>query len=295
MRSTNIMAAVIFMLLGCSSREQVVDKDSLLGNDYRLFQETPLWDLAKAVWDKDTSKIKRIAKMEKVNLNYPELKFGSTLLMLTVLNEDYSSCKALLELGADPNKHDTYNGSSAIIDAARINGVSDDNTSFLKLLLKYGANPNDEETGKRPEGNTTRKTPLLTACGSVNRIISPIKKVKVLVDAGANVNYKNEFGQTPLKEALLLEHYDIVSYFLKKGADFTESITNRDGKEYYIADILREVLLPLDSEDYKYKMEIVEYLKEKGIDYRKIPIPDYVVKEAKETYRTRWKEYLEKY
>lgn len=73
------------------------------------------------------------------------------------------------------------------------------------------------------------------------------------------------------------------------------SIINRDGKDYYLEDMLREVLLPLNSKEYKQKMEVVEFLKQKGIDYRKVQIPDFVIKEVKETYPKNWKEYLEKY
>jgi hypothetical protein len=31
------------------------------------------------------------------------------------------------------------------------------------------------------------------------------------------------------------------------------------------------------------------------MDYKKTPIPDYVIKDAKEEYHNQWKEYLDKY
>ncbi|HMF73679.1 MAG TPA: ankyrin repeat domain-containing protein [Flavitalea sp.] len=293
-----IIQMVLFM--SCGDRDALVDKSKLLGNDYRLFQGTPVWNLAKAVQDEKVDEIKRIVQEEKVNVDYQEKKFGNTLLMLTVDNQHYNSCKALLELGANPNKHDNYNGTSAIVDASNIENYKDDNTKFIKLLLEYGGNPNDEETGKRQEGNTTRKTPLLAACSDVNQFVSPIEKVKVLVDAGANVNYKNEFNDFPLAEAVMHKHYDAVLYLLQKGADYSLMLFDRaefseGGKKMYIADLLREDLLHLDSKKYQQKMRVVEFLKEKGIDYRKVPIPDFVIKEAKETYPKNWKEYLEKY
>lgn len=41
------------LLLSCSNinRDKPVDKSELSGRDYRLFQNTPAWELAKAVQD----------------------------------------------------------------------------------------------------------------------------------------------------------------------------------------------------------------------------------------------------
>ena len=213
--------------------------------------------------------------------------------MLSVFNRHYNSCKTLLELGADVNIHDHSNGSSAILEAAHLERDIDDDTRFLKLLLKYGANPNDEEVGNRKVGNTTRNTPLLNACGNV--YVSPLAKVKLLVDADADVNHKNEYRTTPLIQATLLGQYTIIPYLLEKGADYTLPIVNRNGKKIFLVNMLREEHLPLDSKDYLYKMQIVDFLKRKGIDYKKTPIPDYIIKDAQRDYPNNWQEYLEKY
>jgi hypothetical protein len=292
----NLLSVFLMLFMSCSNKDTVVDKEKLLGNDYRLFQETPVWDLAKAVWDEDVDRIKQIVKRDSIDIDFQESKFGNTLLMLTVSNQQSESCKALLELGADPNKHDTYRGSSAMIDAAEVNGVVGDNTEFLKLMLLYGGNPNDVEIGEREEGNTTRYTPLLRACANVNELVSPIGKVKLLVEEGGYVKYNG----AALGTSIMMEYYDVVLYLLNNGANYQEVIIDRskfskDGKKMYIADMLKENLHPLDSKEYKQKMEIVVFLKEKGIDYRALPIPDYVKKEAKATYGKGWKEYLEKY
>ena len=285
------------LLYSCNG---IISKDNLTGADYDLFKNTPDWGLAKAVKVENIEEIKRIVREERVNIDFQEEKFGNTLLMLTVENNHYNSCKALLEVGADPNIHDNYNGSTALIDAAGKENYKDDNTRFLKLLLSHGANPNEEETGARQAGNTTRKNPLLVACSDVNQFVSPIGKVKMLVEAGAKVNYKNEYNHFPLREALIHKHYDVVLYLLQKGANYDEVLFDRskfqsNGKKIYIADLLREHLLPLESQEYQLKMEIVEFLKENGIIYRNVPIPGFVIMEAKKTYPKSWKEYLEKY
>ena len=66
-------------------------------------------------------------------------------------------------------------------------------------------------------------------------------------------------------------------------------------KPIYLIDLLREDFFELDSQEYKYKMEVVEFLKSKGIDYSKTPIPDYIKKKAVENYPDSWQEYLQKY
>lgn len=182
-------------------------------------------------------------------------------------------------------------------------GVQTDTThseKYLSILLARGANPNDKEIGPRREGNSTRQTPLLVACSDAISFKSPLDKVKTLVEAGADVNYVNEFNNFPLLQALVQEHYDVVLYLLEKGADFNKILIDRSkfnakGKKIYIGDYLREKLLPLDTKEYKQKMAIVEFLRKKGIEYKNIPIPDSIKEAIKERYPENWKEYLEKY
>ncbi len=288
----NILCVLILVTLTSCS----VDKSRLLGNDYRLFENTPVWTLAKAVRDEDTSAIRKIVIEEKINIDFQEPRFGKTLLMLTVSNHHFNSCKILLQLGADPNKPDKYNGSSAMIDAAKV--IEDgENIRFLKLLLAHKGNPNYIEIGPGQEGNTTRKTPLIA---SLIESSSSLLKVKVLVEAGADINYKNEYGQTVLREAVLQNNYEVVLYLLEKGADYQALIVDRGqfntgGKKMYLIDMLREDLPELGSKEHKTKMAIVDFLKQKGIDYKQVPIPDYTLKEIKETYPKTWEEYKDNY
>lgn len=57
-------------------REIPKDKDKAVCYDYRLFQGTPAWGLAKAVWDQDTGKIGRIVLQDSSLVNYREDKYG---------------------------------------------------------------------------------------------------------------------------------------------------------------------------------------------------------------------------
>lgn len=282
-----VLTLQALMLISCNAGNS--DNSQLLGNDYRLFKNTPVWELAQAVSNEDIKEVKRIVREEKANIDYQESQYGKTLLMLCVINEDYQSCKTLLELGANPHLHDHYDGSSAIIDAAGMTGDFSNDPKFLKLLLDYGADPNDVELGERRKGNTQRNTPLLEASAQ------SLEKVKILIDAGANINYMNEFGTTALSRSFMQDKYDIVLYLLEQRADYTVAIINRDGKDYYLQDMLREVMLPLDSDTYEQKMKIVDFLKTKGLYYREVPIPDYIIERAKQSYPNDWEEYLKQY
>ncbi len=300
-----IIIQLIFscLLLSCSNinRDKPVDKQDLKGRDYRLFQNTPAWELAKAVQDEDKNKINKILSKDPNLINYQESKYGNTLLMLTIMNQQIKSFKYLLEKKADVNIHNTYAGTSPIIEACSSKYYD---IQFVEILVQNGANVNDIETGKRKKGNSTRATPLIEASKS-----GLIDLVKFLVSKGANVNYQNEFGQSALSESIMQKRYDISYYLLKNGADYKRPIfyrpdysiplekqsPNDKGRPMYLVDVLREAFLDFDTDEYKYKMKIVDFLKSKGIDYRAAPIPDYIKKKSKEEYLSNWKEYLEKY
>lgn len=286
----------LILLISCDN----VNRDDLTGYDFRLFQGTPARELADAVKKENIEEIGKIVQEENIDVDYQEPKYGNTLLILAVRNHLYGSSKALVELGADPNKHNHESGTSAMIESAGIEDFKGDNTQFLKLMLSHGGDPNAEEVGKRQEGNTTRNTPLLVATSDAISTASPIEKVKLLVKAGANVNYKNEFNVSPLRVALVNEHYDVVLFLLQEGANYNEILFDRgdyskNGKKVYITDLLRERLYPLDSEKHRQKMAVVEFLKKQGIDYRSYPIPESVKKDAKILYPNSWQEYLERY
>lgn len=57
--------------------------------------------------------------------------------------------------------------------------------------------------------------------------------------------------------------------------------------------VWRKIDLPLDSEEYKFKLKIIDFLKEKGLDYHKEPIPDFMEKEIKRLHPNDWQEYMQ--
>jgi len=280
----------IFFSCGSGDGSQ---EDDFSGTDYRLFKRTPIWELAKAVQEQNTNMINKLIVDKKQDLNYQEPKYGSTLLMLTILNNHFRSFETLLELGADINIYDSYNGSSAVIYAADVDEIA--GVNFLNSLIQKGANPNDVQDGPRRKGNNSRLSALLAACQDVTDSSNPMANVKILVDAGGNVNYRNEFGASALREAAVFYHYDVVLYLLEKGAEINTIFYVHNGRKKFLWDQLRVSLFPIESDKYEQKMKVVEYLLKQGIDYRKLPIPEYAIEQAKKMYPNTWEDYLKKY
>lgn len=292
MNYKHIIFCIVLLLVSCN-RETKVDKTKLLGKDYRLFQDTPAWGLAKAVEDNDVEKIKEEVIDNKVDINYQESRFGKSLLMLAIINNQYKTAEELLKLGANPNLKDFYRGSNAMIDAAYI-----EDSKYLKLLLKYGGSADSLETAPGKEGDRARSTALNNAISYVDKY--SLERVKLLVNAGADINYSNNgpevFTNLPLSDALAQNNMDALLYLLEKGADYNKIMyTMADGHKVYILEGLRKVIVDLNSEQYKAKIKAIQFLKNKGLDYKKEPIPDYIENEIKKKYPENWQEYLSKY
>jgi ankyrin repeat protein len=246
-----------------------IDKVDLLGSDYRLFQNTPAFELAKAVCSEDMDQVEYLVNAKRQNINFQEPKFGNSLIMMTVVNQQYGMCEKLLQLGANPNLHDYYQGTPAIVDAAQIGSLFFDDTKFLRLLLKYGANPSDKENGKLDEGNSIRYTPLIVSSGSK---YEAFEKVKLLVEAGADINYKDEFNNFALKRAIVLDNMEVAYYLLLHGADYQGVFIDRSkyfegGQKAYIQDLLMEHNYSSYSRNQKYKLKIIDFLKAKGVKF----------------------------
>ncbi|MDR6084565.1 hypothetical protein QE441_000359 [Chryseobacterium sp. SORGH_AS909] len=69
MRKIIILFSLLLMVEACNKIDQdkKVDKNNLLGADYRLFQDTPAWNLAKAVWGDDVDRIDEEVKKNSSN------------------------------------------------------------------------------------------------------------------------------------------------------------------------------------------------------------------------------------
>jgi len=289
MKKIFIYSLILILLNSCNNRENLGDKN-LLGNDYELFKNTPVKALASALESGNSLKIKTECTKKNLDLNFQEPKFGSTLLMLSIRNRQFENVELLLKLGANPNIADTYKGETAVITAAKV-----PESKYLDIILRYKGNPNSIENLPTKEGDEVRQSALLAAIGPLDD--SSLEKVKLLVNAGAYIDFKVE-GHTdsPLGEAFTNEKMDIVLFFLQKGANVNQYIyITIEGREVYILEALRNCVFDLNSKEFSYKKEVVKLLKSKGLDYYKEPIPDNILKKIKERFPHDWQNFIMKY
>jgi ankyrin repeat protein len=107
-----------------------------------------------------------------------------------------------------------YRGDTAIMKASRqCNG-----STVVAFLLKNGANINDKNVR-----DTIDQTPLIVAAqGGCKEI------VEMLLEAGANIEHRNDQGETALISAAQEGHKEIVQMLLDAGANVNQE--NADGE-----------------------------------------------------------------
>lgn len=266
----------LIVFFSCSRGER-----HMLGSDVRLYKGSPVYEVAKAIKKDDTVKIKKLLEGKPDSIiNFQEKTYGQSLLEWAVDYDYYPSAKILAELGANPNLQ-SYNGTSAFIHAA-----GKYNSDFLKLLLQYGGNVNAVAQVNEPQH---LRTPLIAASRK------SLENVKLLIQAGADphyvyTSYNGKHLQSPLEYAFNGNNIDVINYLVMEAKiDVKRAYGARlNGDSIYIQHFMRDLRFPLDSEKYKKKMLLVEYLKTQGIDYWETPIP-------KNYYQIHDAEYLRRY
>lgn len=255
-----VLILCLFLTISCDkvNREAKVDKNKLRGGNYKLFQDTPAWELAKAVWDNDIDKIKEEVKKNPQIINYQDPKYGNTLLHMSIYNNNYLGFEELLKLGADPNVADFFHCSTPLIEACE---SFEDRSKYVIELIKYKADVNYVECSKGREKQKTNNTPLMRASFTGNLDI-----VEILVNNGANINYNdNTQGGVALGTAVLASNYNVVLYLLQHGADcniilYKRYNTDETETPIYFKDLLKEA----DLKSSKEYSAIVDILNKKG-------------------------------
>ncbi len=298
-KKTIILLVVIISVLGVIPflpglfvnivREIPVNTAHLQPYDLRGYQGTPVWDLAKAVYDEDIDEIYHQVRDKKVPIDYKKTVTGGTLLTFASYKYKPRSVKALLDLGADPNARDILRGTTPLLVACKIN----DKTEVVKLLLSHGADPNAVEY---PSDTNSRYSsyafPLYYAIYHEN-----FENVKLLIASGADIHLKTEIviEGSLVNVALVHDRCDIALYLINQGLDYNAILKSGGDSECSILSILRNKIYDLDSERYKDKMKLVEFLQGKGLDYRKEPIDEQTLKRIKRIHHDDWEEYIKKY
>jgi ankyrin repeat protein len=215
-----------------------------------LFQSKPLVELAEASAKGRVEKIQLLIK-NGVNLN-SQGKDGITVLFWALLHKNKKSIEVLLQNGADPNVRMT-DGESPMSFAA----MSSDSW-YLESFLKHGGNPNLLQTKRE-------YSPLFSfietrGLNAVSRM--GLTNARLLVAAGADVNFRNRNGETPLQYAVYLWQYDMAYFLLQEGADVT--LQDNTGHTC-LSDIEKERMMNSQSEQYRWRVKVIELLRSKGV------------------------------
>lgn len=161
------------------------------------FGDTPEADLARAAAAGKTDEITRLVNAG-ANVNAVGQKNMSPLAWaLTARNTD--GMRALLQSGADPNQSV---GPEREFHPVWLAAVMD-TPEPLRVLLDFKGNPNAPHKGY--EFNALRHA------------IMQLENVKLLVQAGADVNAADSTGRPVAVSAASLAQYDVVVYLLEHG------------------------------------------------------------------------------
>jgi ankyrin repeat protein len=282
-----------------------------------IYKNTPVWELTLAVKNQNIRSIERIVKNKPNLINYQEPKYGITLLLWAVGMEKYKSVETLLKCGADPNivstNNNSFGGKTPLFVAAGYSWVdraAKKDPKYVKLLLRYGADPNKNYIGFNISGEKSiiedGTSPLMHSIGC------GIEKTKALVEAGANINYKTKSGDTAAITALgaggpnaTLEGMQYAYYLIvEKKAKVNELYYRSENTlmpgdnpndKFYPVDILRNWIYDLSSKEYGIKMEIVKEFARQGVNYWDAKINKFTLEHIKKRYPDTWEEYIKKY
>lgn len=285
----------VCLFLGCIFLFSCKNKNEYI-KTVEIFSESPEYDLALAAYKKDIKKMDKLCRMhpEFISRSYSDRYYS--VLHWTCETNNYVASKELLELGMNPDVQ-CQNGDTplySIIDTPAL-FPPQDLSQIALLFLSYGADCNikTEHEWTDNEPDVYGETPFMYT--AVTRFD---KLKKIMIENGADINAKTRSGITAAVHCLLRKQIDYAHFLICEcKADVTDEFYYNKSKPDLIRPVtlLRNLVYPLDSKEYKMKQEIIQEFKNQGLDYYSEPIPDDIKKIIKSIYPNSWEEYLKVY
>jgi uncharacterized protein len=202
------------------------------------FSDERVVALVEAALVGDADKVTLLAK-QGVNVN-AVAENGATPLFWALNARNRRGVEALLTVGADPNLVTEKTGMSSM------NFVPmGDDPDLLRLLLKFGGNPNHHGNGKIDD------RPLSLAASE-----GRIENVRLLLDAGADINAHDNFDESAATKTLALGKFEATAFLLQHGFNYNLE---------YLARGVKVVQVPQNSDAQRWKEKVILLLKERGI------------------------------
>lgn len=177
--------AVLFFLFGCSSGENTIQKaeEAITARDY---------DQA-ALYARQT---RQSPEKQKARIILSYIKYGDNMLHSAFWEEDIEALQYLAGIIHDINKRDERFDAPVLVLAAGW-GHAD----MVIILLEAGADPN---YGTDKDGYTA----LMWAAKNFDE---QLEMTRALLEAGAEVNVRSNYGETPLSIAEEYQNPNIVA------------------------------------------------------------------------------------
>ena len=220
--------------------------------DPRTFYSDPqAISLIQAVEREDLREIDRLvaagADVNRVGVaESAEGSEGVTPLLWAFLQRKKSAFRRLLELGADSN--DVIRGHGTVIE----NAAGDPDPEWLRLSLEHHGNP--DAVG------TLGETPIFSVI-TAHRV----DNIRLLADAGANLDFRTEHGGAPLIDAAQQFWFDLVHYLLERGADYTRR--SPSGRNIDLAYWIIYRPVNRESDQWTWREKVIDFLEAKGFDF----------------------------
>ena len=194
--------------------------------------------LIEAIVADDYETVKKLLETE-VDVNVVG-NYGAIPLDWTLFTDNYEMFLFLLENGADPNLQTSH--STSLMAAA----AYESDHRFLEAAIAHGGDVNLVSLNDS-------QTPLFSAVMGRR-----FKNIDILLEKGANIDYRKENGDTPIIVSAKLLGFEIAYYLIEKGAD--PFIMNK--YEYDMLYYLRKARIDPNWEGYAWREKVLSYIEE---------------------------------